>query len=158
VSNVEDHISRMENTQRTAETKKVRVFFYGSFINRDVLARAGYFPGSMEIARLEGFDITTRPLATLVCSEGACVYGILTTATHAELQRLYGEEWVNAYLPEAVVVTTGDGALHPALCYIATATTGGAPFENYLDRILEAAKTWAFPTSYIQRLERLRME
>ena len=77
-------------------------------------------------------------------------------ATHDELERLYGEDWVHAYLPEAVVVSIQDGALHPALCYIASAGTGEAPFENYMDHIIEPARELGFPPWYIERLERLK--
>lgn len=140
----------------SGELKQVRVFFYGSFINRDVLARSGYHPAKMEVARLDGFDIATCPLATLIPSDRDCVYGVLTMATHAQLAKVYGEEWVRGYSPEAVVVTTPDGALHPALCYIAPSPTAEAPFENYMDHIIEPARQMAFPSWYIKRLELLK--
>ena len=148
----------MSNSIELDNAKKVRVFFYGSFINRDVLARADYHPDKMEVARLDGFDIATRPSATLIPSDRDCVYGVLTMASHAELERLYGEDWVRAYQPEAVVVTMQDSALHPALCYIASATTGEAPFENYVDHIIEPARELGFPPWYIERLEGLKRE
>ena len=47
------------------DAPQVRVFFYGSFINRHVLARAGYHPDKVEVARLDGHDISLRPLATM---------------------------------------------------------------------------------------------
>jgi AIG2-like family len=140
------------------ETKKVQVFFYGSFIDREILARVDYRPDKWQVARLDGFDIALRPLATLEPSDRDCVYGILAAATHAALGRLYGEEWVHAYLPRAVVVTTPDGALHSALCYIATSRTGDAPFHNYLDHILSPARELGFPQWYVERLQRLDHE
>jgi hypothetical protein len=45
------------NNSRVDNPEKVRVFFYGSFINRDVLARADYHPEKMDVARLDGFDL-----------------------------------------------------------------------------------------------------
>jgi len=138
------------------DAPQVRVFFYGSFINRHVLARAGYHPDKVEVARLDGHDISLRPLATLIRSDERCVYGVLTHATHAQLEKLYGEDWVRAYLPEPVVVTTRDGALHTALCYIAHGRTGEAPFGGYLDHIIEPARQLAFPAWYIERLQALR--
>ena len=67
----------------------VWVFFYGSYINMDVLREAQYSPARYEVARLAGFDICIRPRANLVRSTQHCVYGILATGTHAELSRLY---------------------------------------------------------------------
>src|SRR5919198_2892435 len=99
--------------------RKVWVFFYGSFINRRVLAEVGFVPEEVRVARLWGFDIRIGPLANLVPSERGCVWGVLCRASHAELARLYGQAWVGTYLPEAVLVEDSDGALVPALCYIA---------------------------------------
>lgn len=58
----------------------MRVFFYGSFINRDVLAASGLIPERVEVARLWGFDISIQPLANLVRSDECCVYGIVCEA------------------------------------------------------------------------------
>jgi hypothetical protein len=69
----------------------VWTFFYGSFINRDVLKQAGYVPERVEVARLSGFDISIRPLANLVRSGQHCVFGILAQATHEQLRRLYSQ-------------------------------------------------------------------
>ena len=68
---------------------KVWTFFYGSFINLDVLAKVGLVPERHEVARLAGFDITIRPLANPVRSDQHVVYGIVAAATHDELRRLY---------------------------------------------------------------------
>ena len=138
------------------EQPKVWVYFYGSFINREVLARGGYRPEGVTVARLDGFDIVRRPLATLTPSDRACVYGILARATHAELDRLYGQAWVRAYLPEAVVVASREGGLYPALCYIAPGRTESPPFDHYLDHILGPARELGFPDWYVRKLEGLR--
>jgi hypothetical protein len=99
---------------------KVWVFFYGSFINREVLARGGFVPDRIEVARLSGFDILVETLATLVRTDRHCVYGIVCQATHGELRGLYGQDWLGGtYLPEAVLVETEGGRLPPALRYIA---------------------------------------
>ena len=62
-------------------TAPVWVFFYGSFINLDVLAKVDYVPERSEVARLDGYDIRIRPLANLVPSERDRVYGIVAPAT-----------------------------------------------------------------------------
>lgn len=67
----------------------VWTFFYGSYINSDVLDEAGFVPRQTEVARLAGFEIRIAPLANLVQSGREVVYGILASGTHAELGRLY---------------------------------------------------------------------
>src|SRR2546421_1674150 len=95
---------------------RVWVFFYGSFINLDVLKQAGYVPERFEVARLSGFDIRIQPLANLVRSEQHCVYGIVAPATHEELHRLYSQGWVGTYLPEPVLVETTDNTCGATFC------------------------------------------
>src|SRR6266568_7937317 len=84
---------------------KVWTFFYGSYINMNVLREVNYYPEKWEVARLPGFDICIRPRANLMRSEQHSVYGILATGTHAELGRLYAhakDVLGETYLPEAV--------------------------------------------------------
>jgi hypothetical protein len=136
---------------------KVRVFFYGSFINREVLARGGLVPERVEAGRVWGFDIRVETLATLVRSDRHCVYGVVCEATHAELRRLYGQDWLGGtYLPEAVLVETEGGRLVPALCYIAPTRPPARPDDDYLDRITGPARAYGFPAWYLERLESYR--
>ena len=87
-------------------------FFYGSFINLDVLRRINLIPERYEVAKLNGFDIRIQPLANVVRSDQHSVYGIVATATHTELSALYAyaqDGLGGTYLPEAVMVETLGG-------------------------------------------------
>jgi hypothetical protein len=69
------------------------------------------------MARLAGFDIRIQPRANLVRSDVGTVYGIVATATHDELARLYGharDVLGELYLPEPVLAETLDGKWRPA--------------------------------------------
>jgi hypothetical protein len=139
---------------------KVDVFFYGSFINLDVLRGVNLIPDTVEVARLSGFDIVIRPLANIVRAEQHCVYGILTRATHAELGRLYDfarDGLGGVYLPEAVLVETATRSWRPALCYIAPVMEARQPANEYIDRIVIPARQHGFPAWYIARLESFRI-
>jgi hypothetical protein len=138
-----------------AETA-VWTFFYGSFINLDVLKQADFVPERFEVARLSGFDIRIQPLANLVRSEEHCVYGIVAPATHRQLARLYSQDWVGTYLPEAVLVETLDGKWRPALCYIAPSPEPRPAAGDYVDRIVGPARQLGFPDWYVARLESFR--
>ena len=67
----------------------VWTFFYGSYINQNVLKEVDLVLERVEVVRLSGFDIKIRPLANLLRRDNSCVYGIVATATHDELRRLY---------------------------------------------------------------------
>jgi hypothetical protein len=135
---------------------EIWTFFYGSFINLDVLKELDYTPRKYEVARLPGFDITIRPLANLVRSEEHTAYGIVATGTHTNLSRLYdhAENILGGrYLPEAVLVQTMTGHWIPALCYLAPQLSGEPATADYVDRISKPAKVHGFPSWYIERIE-----
>jgi hypothetical protein len=138
---------------------KVWVFFYGSYMNLAVLREVNYAPEQWEPARLAGFDILIRPRANLVRSPEHCVYGILATATHAELDRLYAHAkgiLGETYLPEAVLTETMEGTWRPALCYLAPTMEPRPAANDYIDRIAGPARDYGFPEWYVRRLESFR--
>lgn len=135
---------------------KVVTFFYGSYINPAVLREVDLVPDRIEVARLPGFDIEIRPLANLVPSELHSVYGILATATHAELERLYSharDVLGGVYLPRAVLAQTLLGQVEPALCYVAPSLPAAQASSEYVGRIVEPARSYGFPDWYVRRLE-----
>jgi hypothetical protein len=138
---------------------KVWVFFCGSYINFGVLREVGLMPEQWEVARLGGFDIRIQPRANLVPSEQHCVYGIVATATHAELARLYAharDVLGETYLPEAVLVQTLTGLWRPALCYLRPEMAPQPADNAYVERIAEPARDFGFPQWYVARLESFR--
>jgi Gamma-glutamyl cyclotransferase, AIG2-like len=142
----------------TTDQPAVAVFFYGSYMNRSVLSEAGLTPHSWEVATLAGFDIDIRPRANLVRAPGSAVWGILASATHADLERLYSharDVLGEVYLPRAVLVETS-GGYQPALCYICPRMQQRPAARDYIDRILAPAREHGFPADYLTRIERYR--
>ena len=141
------------------ESSQVWTFFYGSYINFAVLKEVDLVPDRYEVDRLGGFDIRIQPLANVVSSDQHCVYGIVATATHDELARLYrhaADVLSGVYLPEAVLTETTKGKLRPALCYVAPSMEPQPATNEYLDRIVGPAKKDRFLAWYIERLESFR--
>ena len=83
------------------------------------------------------------------------MYGVLATATHAELERLYAREVLGElYLPEPVLAEQLAGGLRPALRYSAPAMREAPADPAYVERILRPARELGFPAAYLARLER----
>jgi hypothetical protein len=138
---------------------KVWVFFYGSYINLNVLAEVELFPEHREVARLSGFDLRIAPRANLVRSDRDCVYGLLATATHRELGRLYAhahDVLGETYLPEAVLVETLDGRWRPAMTYLCPEMVSRPADPAYVERIAGPARSLGFPDWYVARIESFR--
>ncbi|WP_394836218.1 gamma-glutamylcyclotransferase [Pendulispora rubella] len=134
---------------------RVWTFFYGSYINLDVLKEADLVPENVERATLGGFDIRIAPRANLVRSDAHSVYGILATATHVELARLYKHSQDilgETYLPEAVLARTSSGDYRPALCYFCPDMVPRPAEAAYVNRIVVAARQFQFADEYIARV------
>ena len=137
-------------------SRAVAVYFYGSYINDQVLAESGITLTHWDAARLDGFDIVIAPRANLVPKDGASVYGILTQVTHEQLERLYHHARTvlgETYLPEAVMVTTNANRQYPALCYICHDMVPRSPDPAYVSRILTPGRKYGFPEAYLARIE-----
>ena len=142
-----------------SDAPEVAVFFYGSYMNRDVLAEVDMAPRVWEVASLAGFDIDIRPRANLVRAPGESVWGVLASATHAELDRLYAharEVLGEVYLPHPVLVDLAQGGFVPALCYLCPRMEMRPAAPDYIDRILAPAREHGFPAAYLNRIERYR--
>jgi hypothetical protein len=121
-----------------------------------VLREVNLVPDRVEVARLPGFDLSIRPLANLLPSDEHTVYGILATATHAELDRLYKHAQRilgGTYLPRAVLAYTVSGQVEPALCYIAPSLASAPASADYVQRILKPARAYGFPAWYTKKIE-----
>ena len=70
--------------------RRVDAFFYGLFMDADLLRESGGAPTNPRRARVDGY---------------------------AELDRLYGGPGLDQYRPEAVLAQPVDGPATPALCY-----------------------------------------
>jgi hypothetical protein len=135
--------------------RRVWTFFYGSFMSSEVLAEAGVRPSDPQIARLDGWRLEIAPRATLVPAERDAVYGILARLTHADIDKLYTNDWFGfgAYLPEAVSVADAAGRPLPALCYVAWQAAGGKPTKEYLAKMVAVARAYSFPADYVRHIE-----
>ena len=137
-------------------SKTVSVFFYGSFMRPDVMAKSAFNPAQIDVAKLNGYDIDLDPHANIFPHPFSSVYGILVRATHEELNRMYGVSGVGVFLPEAVLVTVNDSHWIPALCFMPPSRSENRPDQAYLARLIEAATLRGLPRDYIARLEKFK--
>ncbi len=145
----------MPNVIPLSLAKRIPVFFYGSFMRREVMARGDFYPEQIQVARLSGFDISFCPHANISRSDEHSIYGILVRATHQELDRLYSMDGVGVFLPEAVIVETCGGTLQPAMCYVPPSCNDKPADRDYVGHLIVTAREYGFPEWYIARLESL---
>ena len=130
--------------------RRIDCFFYGLFMDVDVLRESGVAPANPRRAYVDGFALRIGQRATLLPLVEARAYGMILALTHAELERLYGAPGLEQYRPEAVLARTLEGTLVPALCY--NLREAPAPLERnpeYAARLQRALRTLDFPPEYV---------
>lgn len=135
---------------------RVWVFFYGTFMNADVLARHGVRARGVIPARLQGFELTIRPRVNLTPSDRSCAYGAVAAVLHAELDRIYAElkeQFGLVYNPQAVLAETLDGRLRPTLVYVADSMTDAPPDPAYVTELAVCVRGHGLPEWYVRHVE-----
>jgi hypothetical protein len=97
--------------------RRVEVFFYGLFMDEELLRGKGLEPEGGEIAAIDGCALRIGQRAAIVPTPGAKVHGLVFSLTRSELDRLYCESSVQAYKPQAVLAQLASGGVVAALCY-----------------------------------------
>lgn len=135
-------------------TRQVEAFFYGLFMDVDVLSQMGVKPANPRRACVTQFALRIGQRATLVPSPGARAYGMLIALTHAELERLYGAPGLESYRAEAVLAQPIGGIAIPALCYnLLQAPESHERNPDYALRLKSVLTKLGFPQDYVASIE-----
>lgn len=130
------------------------VFYYGLFLDAELLRAEGYFPQNPEIAFVEGFKLRIGRRAALAPAAGSRVYGSLMSMTVDELQRLYAEPSLTAYKPTAVLAHLARGGVRAALCYnLSEPPPASERNEEYAKKLRVAARKVGLPPEYLAYLD-----
>jgi hypothetical protein len=133
--------------------RRVDAFFYGLFMDREILHEAGVEPSNPRRAYVEEFALRIAQRATLVSSAGARAYGMLFGLSHSELDRLYAAPGLEQYRPEAVLAQPLEGAPTPALCYnLCEAPQTHERNSEYAARLQVVLSRLDFPAEYVASL------
>lgn len=131
--------------------RRIDGFFYGLFMDVEVLRQAGVEPANPRRAYVGDFALRIGLRATLVPSPGARAYGMLIALTHGELERLYGAPGLELYRPEAVVAQPFEGGAVPALCYnLVQPPEANERNPEYAKRLRSALAKLGFPEESVE--------
>jgi hypothetical protein len=130
--------------------RKIDVFFYGLFMDEDLLRSKGVTPANLRPAAVAGFELRIGDRATLIPAHSGLVYGLVASLSHAELERLYSEPSVSAYRPEAVLAELSTGEVLAALCFnLPEPPSAGERNVDYALKLRSLAERLNFPADYV---------
>jgi hypothetical protein len=135
-------------------SRRIEVFFYGLFMDADLLRAKGADPINIRPASVPGFALRIGERATLLRNPDARAYGMLMELTHAEIEQLYPEASGRAYRPEAVLPELADGSCIPALCFNLIVPPG--PDEGnseYAGKLRDLARRLGLPSDYVEGIQ-----
>jgi Gamma-glutamyl cyclotransferase, AIG2-like len=135
-------------------SRRVDVFFYGLFMDQDLLRAKGLTPEHPELASVPGFALRIGQRAALVAQASSRVHGVVMSLTLAELGRLYSEPSVQAYQPQAVLAQLAHGGVTAALCY--NLPDPPSPAERnpeYATRLRAVGQKVGLPAEYVASLQ-----
>ena len=133
--------------------RRVDVFFYGLFMDPDVLRSRGVEPTPTRVTSVPGFALRVGQRAALAPDPTGRAYGVLTQLTHDEIDRLYADPDVRVYRPEAVLAEMEDGSRVAALCYnLATPPSPGEANPQYAAKLRDLAQRLGLPADYVTRI------
>ena len=134
--------------------RRADVFFYGLFMDQEILRDKGLTPQNREIASVSGHALRIGQRAALVPDEKGKVYGVVMSLTLDELERLYSDPTVQAYRPQAVLAHLASGAQIAALCY--NLREPPLPSErnpDYAAKLRAVAEKVGLPAEYVATLK-----
>jgi len=134
-------------------SRRADVFFYGLFMDQDLLRSKGIVPQAVELASVPGLALRIGQRAALIPDKTGRAHGVVMSLTLAELERLYAEPGVQAYKPQAVLVHLASGGLIAALCY--NLPKPPAPDDRnpeYASKLRAVAQKVGLPAEYVASL------
>lgn len=132
----------------------MNVFFYGLFMDEQLLAAKGLQPSTMCSGYVDGFELRLGERATLIRRPNARAYGILMDIPSSQVAELYSDASVADYRPEPVSVQLVDGTSAEATCYNLPADSLSGTNKAYAQSLLALATRLGFPDTYLQEIER----
>jgi gamma-glutamyl AIG2-like cyclotransferase len=136
-----------------APVRRVPVFFYGLFMDPDLLRTKGVDPVNVQPAHVTGMRLRIGQRAALEESPEDSTYGFLMELTHSELERLYAESSLAVYRPEAVLAELPDGSSMAALSYnLPVAPAPGERNAEYAAKLRALAVRLGLPSHYCASL------
>jgi hypothetical protein len=118
----------------------IDVFFYGLFMDAELLRSEGTFPQNVRRAAVPR-------------DGNSCAHGILLELSHDDIEKLYSDESVRAYRQEAVLTKLDDGSVVPALCFnLIDSPHSSERNAEYAAKLRALARRLELPADYVESI------
>ena len=131
----------------------MQTFFYGLFMDMDLLHGKGVRATNHRLARLDDYRLHIGARAALVRASGRTVYGVLMDVLEEDLQRLYAEPGLDTYVREDLEVTLSDGRRAVAIAYnLPALLLDSRPNVAYAQKLQSVGAKLGLPEEYLAQI------
>ena len=135
-------------------SRRISVFFYGLFMDAELLRGKGARPEHIRRASVRDFQLRIGQRATLIPMTGRRSWGVVMELTHREIDQLYSDSSVAMYRPEAVLAEVDDEAVVPALCFnLIDAPQPEERNAEYAAKLRGLAERLKLPREYVEAIQ-----
>jgi hypothetical protein len=130
------------------------VFFYGLFMDKDLLVDKGLHPSDSRIAYVVGYGLRIGERATLENSVSERAFGSIMQLHNEELELLYSEKSVADYIPEEITAIDDEGHSLDVISYILPMENVSGSNSKYAKALSLAARKIGLPIEYVAEIEK----
>lgn len=127
----------------------MEVFFYGLFMDIDVLRSQGTHPKNPKLACLQDYVLRIGERASLLPSPGDEAFGLVMTMEESELKKLYSEASVADYIAEQVTLQLENNKELSAWCYNLPSNLLKGTNESYAKSLYALGQSLNLPQHYL---------
>lgn len=128
------------------------VFFYGLFMDQDVLLSRGLHPTNPRRGFVDGLGLRIGQRATLLHVRDERAHGVVMELSAEEARALYSEQSVADYVPEQVTVALDDGSRITATCYCLPEHLLSGSNQAYAKALAQVAAKCGLPAPYVEQI------
>ena len=130
--------------------RKIDVFFYGLFMDEELLREKGCPEANLRPAYLPEYELLIGNRATLVPARSGTVYGLIGSLSHSELDILYSDPSVQDYRAEPVLAFLKEDEPLAALCFnLVEPPSMDEHNPDYTKKLRALAESLNFPAEYV---------
>lgn len=132
-------------------------FFYGLFLDPDILIELGHAPQNIRLAKLKNHKLVIAERANLIEKYGSSVWGNIIDLEEKELDQLYAEKSVADYQPIIVTCALSHNKKENAVTYTLPNDyiMNAAKNNDYAKKLLSVCKKYNFPEEYLKQINQI---
>ena len=139
--------------QSKDKSRIVSVFFYGLFMDADMLRSIGFHPTNERQASVAGMELRVGQRAALALHPSKSVHGFIMELSTQELDQLYADPSVAAYRPEVVTARLTSGDDIAAICYnLPVPPKHDERNPEYAAKLRDVGRRLGLPYQYVESI------